>query len=136
MPWQYEKEQTVLERVVGGICYLTFGLAGLLFIILSGKRGQSQFFRFHFLQSIVLGIISLLLSWCSGIFIQMVGSLLSGLAASGVGAVEQIMFWTQRSLYVVITAFNLLLVYGLILSFLGRYAEIPFISDVVRRQMR
>ena len=136
MPWQYEKEQTVLERVVGGICYLTFGLAGLLFIILSGKRGQSQFFRFHFLQSIVLCIISLLLSWCSGIFIQMVGSLLSGLAASGVGAVEQIMFWTQRSLYVVITAFNLLLVYGLILSFLGRYAEIPFISDVVRRQMR
>lgn len=135
MPWVNNSQPSVVERVVGGLCYLTLGLAGLLFIIISGQRGQSQFFRFHFLQSIIVGIIALLLSWASNVFISLILGLLSMLSGLMGSAAPLVAYWVTQGLTIVLNAFNLLLVYGAIWSFLGKFAEIPFISDLVRRQM-
>ena len=136
MPRSNEYGPTVLERVVAGICYLTMGLAGLLFIIISGQRVQSDFFRFHFMQSIIIGIIGLILSWCSGILYQILGGLLGMLAPALGGAAPQVSYWLGQSITIILNAFYLLLVYGMVWAFLGKFAEVPFISDVVRRQMR
>lgn len=136
MPWLNERGPSGLERVVGGLCYATFGLAGLLYIIISGQRSQSQFFRFHFLQSIVVGIIGLLLSWSSNVFIQLFGGLLSMISPMLGDNGPTVGFWVTQGISVILNAFYLLLVYGMIWAFIGKFAEIPFISDVVRRQMR
>lgn len=135
MSWQNSNRPSALERVIAGICYLTFGLAGLLYIILSGQRGQSQFFRFHFLQSIVVGIIGLLITWSSDFFIQIFGWLLNLMAPALGGNAPAVVFWVGQSVGVILKAFSLLFIYGMIWAFLGKYAEIPFISNIVRRQM-
>lgn len=133
MPWLNTRGPSALEKVVSGLCYLTFGLAGILYIIISGQRNQSDFFRFHFLQSIVVGIIGMILSWSSGVLAGVLTSLIAMIPGSG-GA--QMIYWLSQAIGILLKAFNLLLVYGMIWAFLGKIADIPFLSSVVRRQMR
>ncbi len=61
--WNNQRGPDMVERVISGLCYLSFGLIGLLYIIVSGKSANSEFFRFHFMQAIVLGILGVLLGW-------------------------------------------------------------------------
>jgi len=136
MPWVNQNQPTALERVVGGLCYMTFGLAGLLYMIVSGRRGQTQFFRFHFLQSIILGIIGLLLSWASSIFFTLLQGLTGVLTPVLGNVAPAAQFWITQAVIVVFNATYLLLIYGMIWAFLGKFAEIPFISNIVRQQMR
>lgn len=141
MPWRQQDNPTGLERVISVLCYLTAGIAGILYIIISRSSYQSNFFRFHFMQSIILGLIALLLSWANGFFtgtmiplltitfFQLLDGLMpgtGGMIANGIVMLVQ----------AIIVAFGLLPVYGLIFAALGKYAEIPFISNVVRQQMR
>jgi uncharacterized membrane protein len=133
MPWMNDSAPSAADRVVSGLCYLTMGLVGLLYIIISGSRGQGQFFRFHFLQSIILGIISLLLSWSSNLFVMFLTSI-AGLL--GADFASQVGGWVVFAVGIVAKAGLLLIVYGTIWAFLGKYAEIPFISNIVRQQMR
>lgn len=135
MPWYNlnESKPSILERIIGGVCYLTMGLVGLLYIIISGRSGQSTFFRFHFLQSIILGIIGVLLNWTSGIFLSLLGGILRMFSPEIAGTAA---YWLDFSIVNILRAAYLLLVYGMIWAFLGKYAEIPFISNLVRQQMR
>jgi uncharacterized membrane protein len=140
MPWTNLNQPTTLEKVIGGLCYLTFGLAGLLYIILGARRDQSEFFRFHFLQSILLGIIGLILGWTSSIFVTLVSSILMAMAnfipAISQELVAQVGAGLALGLGYIMNAGVLLLLYGMIFSFLGKYAEIPLISNIVRQQLR
>lgn len=135
MPWVNTNQPTTIERVIGGICYLTCGIAGILYIVLSGRSEQSNFFRFHFLQSIILAIVGFLFSWCGGAFNFLTGGLLA--VISGIDPVAgvyagKILTGLVRA---IILAFGLLPIYGMIWCFLGKYADIPFISRVVYRQL-
>lgn len=112
-----------MEKVVGALCYLTGGIAGIIYIIISRSSYQSEFFRFHFLQAIVISIISLLLGWCVNFFYVLVPP---GLIPVSAGLVQT----------VVSLPFFLLAIYGLVSSLLGKYCEIPWLSNVVRNQMR
>lgn len=145
MPWRNDRSfnpgsynrnsPSLTERVVCILCYITSGIAGIIYIIITRSQSQSEFFRFHFLQSIVLGIISLLLSWALQAAAVALGPIISALleALSGagivIGTVTQVL-----SLFMGI--FMLLPLYGAIMAGLGKYAQIPLISDVVRNQMR
>ena len=135
MPWLNDKGASKLERVIAGFCYLTFGLIGLLFIIISGQRGQSSFFRFHFLQSIVLGIIFMLIQWCSGILVQLLLALMNMIAPLVGGSAATISVYLFGAVDIFFKAYLLLFVYGMIWAFMGKLAEIPLISDIIRRQM-
>lgn len=140
MPWTNLNQPTTLEKVVASLCYLTFGLAGLLYIILGGRRDQSDFFRFHFLQSILLGIIGLILGWTSGIFVTLITGILATLAnfipAISQELVAQVGAGVGLGLGYITNAGLLLLLYGMIFAIMGRYAEIPLISNITRQQMR
>jgi uncharacterized membrane protein len=124
MSWKYATPPNITERIVGSLCYLTFGLAGIIYILLSGRHGQSDIFRFHFMQSIALGILGLLLSWAIRLFTSTFLSLLGNIGLEIIVCVD----WLMKAAY-------LLLLYGMIASLLGKYAEIPLVSDLVRRQM-
>ncbi len=136
MPWRSQDKATALERVVAVLCYLTAGLAGIVYIILSRSSTQSDFFRFHFLQSIILGILAILLSWCVGslgfITMPLATMLTEALPGTGAQIYNGLAFVAQA----VLGAFALLPFYGVIFAALGKNAEIPFISNVVRQQMR
>jgi uncharacterized membrane protein len=134
MRWSQTGNPVVLERAVAGICYLTIGLVGLLYIILSRSSSQSTFFRFHFLQSIILGIIWFLLSQSANILVNILSGMLGLLHNEQVAL--SVLVPVSMVLQAITVLVMLALLYGAIWAFLGKQAEIPFISKLVRQQMR
>ena len=64
MPWRLQSEPTVVEKICGGLSYFTFGIVGMVYMLLFSKAGtQSQLFRFHFFQAILLSILAMLIGW-------------------------------------------------------------------------
>lgn len=134
MPWRLQSEPTVAEKVCGGLSYCTFGIVGMIYMLFFSKGGeQSPLFRFHFFQSILLSIAAMLLRMgiqpLLGIIFQILGAVAPGVVAplaGGVGIAE----------LVVQGAFSLVLIYGMVFCFLGKFAEVPIISNVVRQNMR
>ncbi len=133
MPWRLTSPPTTTEKVIGGLCYFTFGIAGLLYILISKKSSQSDLFRFHFLQSILLSFIVGLASYTAqpilGIFLGGADALLG----SNAGFVHQGITIIINALK---TGFQLTLLYGAVMAFLGKFAEVPLISNIVRENMR
>ncbi len=121
-----------LERLIAGLCYLTLGLAGLIYTIIQGRYARTNFFRFHFLQSILLGIFGMLINWTSSIFVSIVGGILQmipGMGPEMINFLPLAVFWILR-------VGMLLLLYGLVMALLGKEAQIPVVSNIVRQQLR
>lgn len=129
-----QKPETV-EKVVSSLCYLSMGLVGLLYIVIQGRNSQSPFFRFNFLQSIILGIFCWLLSWTE----QAVLSILSGIFGLAGGALSNILPTVMTGIVFLtglITKIGyLFMLYGCIWTLLGKNCEIPFVSRIVRQKM-
>lgn len=138
MPWRVQnlsQKPSAVERMVGGACYLTGGIAGILYIIIA-RPTQSQFFRFHFLQAIILSIIFLLLSWSQQILMMFIAGIVQFLTTTNPAKGEEIFSGITMGLGGLAMLLSLVPVYGMIGAFLGKMPEIPLISNVVRAQMR
>jgi uncharacterized membrane protein len=128
-----QRQPETKERIVSSLCYLSMGFIGLLYIIFSGRNSQSPFFRFNFLQSIILGIFSCLLSWTE----QAVFSILNGIfGLAGSNVLPMLMSGIVLIAGLIAKFAYLLMLYGFIWAILGKQAEIPFLSNIVRQQMR
>ena len=136
MPWMNNREPDAIERLVSGLCYLSFGLVGLLYIILNGKGSRSDFFRFHFIQGIVLGIAATLLSWTARSISFILSGVLGLFGTGGAQAGEVIVYGIAKGVSLLSMAGFLIILYGMIMAFLGKYAEIYAVSRLVRQQMR
>lgn len=128
-----------LDRGVAAACYLSCGLIGLLYVLLSGRNARTApFFYFHFLQSIVLGILSFLLSWTGDILKHIVMGMLGLIFALLPGGTTIDMFigsGIDWLLLLINTVLYILMIYGLVFALLGKYAEIPGLSSLVRKNM-
>ncbi|RTL46102.1 MAG: hypothetical protein EKK48_01830 [Candidatus Melainabacteria bacterium] len=133
MPSFSQKNPVAVERTVAGLCYLSGGLIGLLYIIISRSRSQSMFFRFHFLQSMILVALGILINLTVGIMQNIVGGMLGLLNLGSPGVV---LSYITLGIQLIVNAGFLLMIYGMIMAFLGKYAEIPVISPLVRQNMR
>ena len=133
MPWLTKHSPVLLERIVSGLSYLTFGIAGILYSIFKPAEARSLFFRFHFIQSIMLCIISYLLTWCLGFLVESIGGFFQTFHFT------QGLDSTMLVLGFIATGINILgkalIGYGTILAFFGKYAEIPMLSSMARKQM-
>lgn len=122
----------MLERAMSGLCYLTLGISGLIYTIIGGRFARTNFFRTHFLQSILLGIFGTLLGWSSSALANILGGifdLIPGMDAGMVMFIPMTIAW-------IIRLGMLLLVYGLIMALMGKLAPIPLITRLVNQQMR
>lgn len=133
MAWRLQGQPTTIERICGGLSYLTYGIAGLLYILLSKRSGQSQLFRFHLYQSVFICILGTLVSWGIG---PLVGIITNVVGAFAPGAAMAISGGFAAVTMVVSGIFTLVLLYGAVCAFLGKFAEVPFISPLVRQNMR
>jgi len=141
MSWRRNESASPLERTIAAFCYPTGGILGIIYIIISRNSSQSDFFRFHFLQAIVLSIMSFLLGWACQIFGQMFAPALPAIVdflskLIPAALLSGLITGTLLMFDAVSKAFLLLIVYGFIWAALGKIAEIPFISNIVRQQMR
>jgi len=122
-----------VERIIAGACYLSGGLIGIVYIVLSKSKGQSMFFRFHFIQAMMIGVIFFLLNLTSSATAQILGGIL-GLFNNPIMA-QQIISVLSNVVQLVMGGDLLLCVYGLIWALMGKYAEIPVISPLVRQNL-
>lgn len=133
MPVFSQKNPVTVERTVAGLCYLSGGLIGLLYIIISRSQSQSMFFRFHFLQSMIIVAIGILLNLTVNMTENIIGGLLG---VMNVGSPAIVVGYIDLAVHAVMSLGFLLTLYGMIMAFLGKYAEIPLISPLVRQNMR
>lgn len=125
------------DRIISGLTCLTWGLVGFIWIIISHIRGQSlsSFSRFHIFQSIMIFIgiyvLGLILSIFLG-FIQLmpfVGPFVANIVYFVSG--YPLVFGLSATTFFV----QALAVYMAVFSFMGKYAEVPGISNYIRRMV-
>lgn len=133
----YNSGLTMQDKIISGLSYLTTGLVGFIWIIVSHIRGQSlsNFTRFHIFQSIFIFILLYLLGMVFNIllaFVQLIP--LIG------PVVVNIVYYLK--VYPMILGFSLInfsiigvTIYLAVYSFLGKYGEIPWVSDTIRKMV-
>lgn len=133
MPWRLQGEPTKIERICGGLSYFTFGIVGLIYMLISKSGSQSQLFRFHMYQAVLLSILATLFGWAINPLLGIMFNIMAGVAPQAVQTVGTVVGWTAL---ILTNTFYLLLLYGAVWAFLGKFAEVPFVSNLVRQNMR
>ena len=133
-----ETRETPLNRVIAGLTYLTAGGVGFVWLIVSviRKRYPNTFLWFHIAQSFFLTLLYVVVN---AAFWWLVGIL------------SYIPFLNRLIRHIVIDWFNSpfifgysimqCLIYGTILylavfAFMGLYAYIPWVSDIIKQNIR
>lgn len=135
--WNRDLQPDFLEKLISAACYLPMGFfIGVGYILFNGKGANNRFFRFNFFQSVILQIsitvINMLSQSVVGIFMALMKPILAVMGVDALMITEAVMMTVNYF----VQAITLLLVYGLIWAILGKYAEIPFISNVARQNLR
>ncbi len=133
MPWRSQSEPSKMEKAAAGLSYFTFGMTGLLYMLLSKGGNQSQLFRFHMYQAVLLSILAMLVNWALRPLLSIGFQIMGAVAPAVVPVAELTIGWINL---VLTNTFYLLLLYGAVWAFLGKFAEVPLISNVVRQNMR
>ncbi len=134
-----QRKPEILERIVAAGCYISCGIIGLIYIVLQGKDANSSFFRFHFLQSIFIGIFTYLIGWAETIIRDIlvgISGLIFSIFAPAASIITLIDSGIGVVVFLIIKLAYLLIIYGVIFALLGKYAEIPGLSKLIYRQLR
>jgi len=139
MPYFNDRKLELVDRGVAALCYASCGLIGLIYVLFSKKNARNApFFYFHFLQSILLGIMTFLLNWTGSalkhISMGLIGVIFS-LMPGGTAAAMIVSTGIDGLLTLMNFAIYLLILYGFAFALLGKYAEIPWLSTLVRKNM-
>lgn len=122
----------MIERLVAGFSYLTMGMAGFIWLIISlfTKAALKPFLQYHIFQSIFISlafaVLSIFIGWLSNLlsFIPFINRL-----------VAQITFLLNMPLIfsysLIQTVIYVLLIYLALTAFAGKYSYIPWISDII-----
>ena len=128
----------ITERIISCLSYLTFGIAGVVWIVVSyiAKNQMSSFCSYNIYQSIFFSIFLYILS----LFCSIVSGILCAVPFLCKIINDFSIFFAQTPIYFGYTLWGLIIFvitcYLAIFSFLGRYPYLPFISDVVGSNFR
>lgn len=131
-----ENNETPLERIISALTYMTGGLAGIIWQIfcVMTKRPMSKFVIFNIYQSIFLAILIFLVLTIAGLtynllvmipFVNVVANyfalLINAPVLYGFSVLHSVIF--------------LMYLYLIIFSLIGRYAYLPWVSDIILFQV-
>jgi uncharacterized membrane protein len=136
MPAKFQQNSETMMRVMSAASYLTYGIAGLIYVIANGRYSKNMFFRFHFVQAILLSIFNTFISWMGSALGNTVGGILGlfGPAAAGAsGIVGSGIILVMQGVQLI---YLLAVIAGVVQSFRGKYLEIPGVSKLVRSNTR
>ncbi len=132
----YEKPY-MIERIVSGLTYPTMGMIGFIWLLLGliTRAKLRTFTQYHIFQSIFLSIAYVIVSILIGVLsnILSVIPLINKLTA-------QIIFWLNMPAifgYSLIQAcIYTVIIYLTITAFMGKYSYLPWVSDIIRQNIR
>ncbi|MDD3150401.1 MAG: hypothetical protein PHV68_06165 [Candidatus Gastranaerophilales bacterium] len=125
------------ERIISVLSYLTAGMVGFFWIVLSAitKRTLKQFVKFHTYQSIFLSI----LYYVAKIVLNILLSVIKIIPIIGKLFFALVFYITQMPFIfgfsILHTAIIVVLVYIIISCLKGKYTELPWVSENIRRMI-
>ncbi len=133
---RYEKPY-MIERIVSALSYLTSGFIGFIWLLLGifTKSSVRPFLKYHIFQSIFLAIAYFLACQILGMlasvinFIPIVRNILSMV----IFPIMMPLIFGFSILQILIYTF---IFYLVATSFMGRYSYIPWISDIIKMNVR
>ena len=132
----HHEKPYMIERIVAGLSYLTMGFAGFIWLIIGLIRRSNitKFLQYHIFQSIFISIGYVLLCL---IFVFIL-NMLSMIPILNIVAAQIALFFNMPLIFgysIIQTAIYILLFYLAITSFMGLYGRVPFISDIIDRNV-
>ena len=132
----HHEKPYMIERIVAGLSYLTMGFAGFIWLIIGLIRRSNitKFLQYHIFQSIFISIGYVLLCLIFGFILNM----LSMIPILNIVAAQIALFFNMPLIFgysIIQTAIYILLFYLAITSFMGLYCRVPFISDIIDRNV-
>ncbi len=134
--YDYEKPY-MIERIVSALSYLTAGMVGFIWLILGvlTKSSLRPFMKYHIFQSIFLSMgyflfliileqLSVIINW-----IPIVRNIFSMLLFPFIIPIVFGFSIVQILIYTV-------LFYLALTSFMGRYSYLPWISEIIKKNVR
>ncbi len=127
----------IKDKIGAAVSYLTLGIWGLIWLLISSRSyfDQKDFIRFHCYQSIFVGLLYMFIpqgfAILFSLIIQILG-LIPFLASvtKGLHVAHGIL---QQGFHYGLLA---LIVYCVIFSLLGKYTNIPYVSQIANRMLR
>lgn len=142
--YNYDKQPIMAERIISALSYLTYGVVGLVWLIIAavGKKTIKPFLKFNIIQSIFIALVFAVLSMSVNIIMNIL-SIVRVIPFIG-GFINSffdfILFYLVQ--YQILMGFSLLglLVLGLniyliVCSLSGTYSQVPYISNIVRKMV-
>lgn len=137
--YSYNKheEPYMIERIVAALTYPTMGMIGFIWLILGliTKARPRLFTMYHIYQSIFLSIAYVVLSLLIGIAVNMLSYVpfVNKLVA-------QLVFWTNAPVFfgysIIQTIVYAVILYLAVFAFMGRYSYFPWVSEIIKENLR
>lgn len=136
MAAKFQKNSETIMRLMSALSYLTGGIAGLIYAILNGRSSKDDFFRYHFIQALLITMIFMFLCWCERGLGNVFAGLLGIFGATGAGISGMLGAGLSFVIFGCQIVYLLSVVAGVVQSARGKYLDIPGISKLVRSNMR
>ena len=126
-----------MEKLVSALSYLTMGFVGFIYlvIVILTKKNLKPFLKYHIFQSIFISIGYYLLT----IFIGLVCNILLFIPLIN-NITTMILYYTTINIIFGCSIIGLfvyaVLFYLVITSFQGKYSYIPWVSDIIKMNVR
>ena len=127
----------IKEKIGAAVAYLTLGVWGLVWLLISRKHyfDQKDFVKFHCYQSLFLGMLYLFIPQGIAILFSLITQILGLLPL--LSALVEGLHIAHGILQSIIHYGGLvLIIYCVIFSSLGKYTDIPWISQIINRMLR
>lgn len=137
MPKQKITQPLLIEKVIAALSYVTMGAVGFIWLLIGAftKSHLKSYLKYHIFQSIFLSIAYFLFCW----FLEHILSLLSFIPFVN-QLILQFTFYLSAPLIFGISVIQLLIdmaiLYLVITSLEGQYSYIPWISDIIKANVR
>ena len=133
----YSQTPNVKDRIGTGIAYMTFGIWGLIWLLISRTPAhfQKDFVKFHCFQSIFIGILYVFIPQGLSIFVSLLVQIFAlipgtGIIAQGINIIHMVL---QQILYY---GGLFLIIYCVVFCAIGKYTNIPWVSQLMNRMLR
>lgn len=130
-------QESLSDRVVSAVSYLTVGWGGLLYLIIMALRraNLTRFVRYNITQSIFMSLLYFILAFLIGMLLN----LLSYIPGINILISNIVLFFSKELLfnYSIIQTFVIgVILYATVTSAVGNYPKIYWVSDIINRQIR
>jgi uncharacterized membrane protein len=136
MPTKFDRSPDTTVKLITAASYLTYGIVGLIYIIANGREKDAIFFRIHFMQAILVGAFSTLFAWTGSILASTLGGILGLFGPAARGAEAGTMMIIGLLVQGIQLVSLLVIIAGVVQCIRGKYLELPFVSKLVRSNLR